>query len=626
MQGIRAEDLRSPRSSSALSIYHGPVTPPTLSPTKPRASRPSSILTTRNPGHLPRSRSIDNFSQPSPKLYRLPPSPISPPARTSSRSATHTAPDFFSDKYQGRAEERELLTSYNASADTPTCMQSLPQPAIGSQIDHMLDGQGLPHAITTPDDVAFPLKPPTLRRSTLALADVPEEDELHSVKRASIESSRSKTADANLRHTKSFPSIGRSSHRKNNSLSRKSMGRPDSVYIECSALTDLVDSPHSFGGEHSLAPWNQPQRISVEAKGIDAGWEDDIDYCYQHEAEADCDFDWDRVSTYHQPNTVGTRTTAGSNDAHRHDAALVPQQREDFGPQLKANTTQDPTAAQKVDSHRLARLQTSPPDLDFSAASSAKSSMASLRGPITPLQQFPSPKKGKISLPSWNSTDALNLDSSDGDGLWTHEDGFQKVLAWSQGPIPNHSLSNLSLVSHNNDPWAQNTRPPLNKYHSSESVMPSNSTSAVQTRRNTSSGGSLPELVCSRNYRQYAKATAEQLADRISAFSAANPIAELQGDIRQSERPATLFQKNRLPPTLQKQVSCPSSHTSNDQDDSDAPVLLRYPNSHDLSGSVASFAQRLRSSSIASSTSGSSSTRMSRVSYSLFPSVPSTRI
>ena len=25
-------------------------------------------------------------------------------------------------------------------------------------------------------------------------------------------------------------------------------------------------------------------------------WEDDIDYCYNHEAEADCDYQWERPS------------------------------------------------------------------------------------------------------------------------------------------------------------------------------------------------------------------------------------------------------------------------------------------------------------------------------------------
>ncbi|TKA62520.1 hypothetical protein B0A49_12189 [Cryomyces minteri] len=43
----------------------------------------------------------------------------------------------------------------------------------------------------------------------------------------------------------------------------------------------------------SVAP---AKRSSAVEGGIDSSWEDDVDYCYEHEAEADCDFSWDRIS------------------------------------------------------------------------------------------------------------------------------------------------------------------------------------------------------------------------------------------------------------------------------------------------------------------------------------------
>ncbi|KAL8872115.1 MAG: hypothetical protein Q9174_002197 [Haloplaca sp. 1 TL-2023] len=615
LQGIRAQDLQPSRSDSALSTYHGQITPPALSPTKSRFSRPNSSLSIKNPGYVHHARSIDNFSQPSPRTYRLPPSPNSPPIRTSSRYATSTAPDFFSDQHHATPEEREFLTPYNSSADTPAYNLVHTEAATTSPSYPAYDAQDVPHALTTPDDVAFPLKPPMLRRSTLALADVPEEDELHSVKRASTESSRPKTADANLRHAKSFPTNSRSSHRKKPSLSRKSIGRPDSALIEGSVFNDTYDS-NTEALERPSCDSVRP-RMSSDTKRSDNGWEDTIDYCYQQAAEANCDFDWDCVSKHH-PSADNGKQGLAETDGSREDGNPTPQPSE----KITHNTSTE------TYSHHLARLQTSLPALDFSAASSAKSSMASLRGPITPLHTMPSPRRSKPSLSSWNSTDTLNLDSSfyipqDNDGTWSQQDDFQKVPSWPQSSNLNHSLSHLSLTSNNSDTASRHSRPHPNKYHSSESVVPSRTSSAAQTRRNTSSGGSLPELVCSKNYRQYAKATAEQISDRIAVLSASNNnVVDVPGPYRHLERPAILTKTMAPPPAFDANVSVGAAAMP-DQDDVEVPAPLRYNRSQDQPASVASFAQRLRSSSIASSNSGSS--RMSRVSYSLFPSVPATR-
>ena len=616
LQGIRAQDLHPPRSDSALSAYHGQVTPPALSPTKSRFSRPTSSLSIKNPGYVHLARSIDNFSQPSPRTYRLPPSPSSPPARTSSRHATSTAPDFFSDQHHATPEEREFLTSYDSSADTLAYTLAQTEATSTAQPYPTHDGQDVPHALTTPDDVAFPLKPPMLRRSTLALADVPEEDELHSVKRASIESSRPKTADANLRHAKSFPTNSRSSHPKKPSLSRKSVGRPDSALIEGSVFNDTYDS-NTEVLERPSCDCIHP-RMSSDTKRSDNSWEDTIDYCYQQAAEANCEFDWDCVSKQHPSADNGKQDLVEINGSHE-PAKPTPQPTE----KIIQN------ASTETDSHHLARLQTSLPALDFSAASSAKSSMASLRGPITPLHQLPSPKRSKPSLSSWNSTDTLSLDSAfynpqDNDGTWSQQDDFQKVPSGTQGPNLNHPLSHLSLASNNSDTASRHSRPHPNKYHSSESVVPSRTSSAPQTRRNTSSGGSLPELVCSKNYRQYAKATAEQISDRIAALSASNNnnSVDVPGPYRHLERPAIMTKGVAPPPAFDGKVSAGAAPLP-DQDDVEVPAPLRYNRSQDQPGTVASFAQRLRSSSITSSNSGSS--RMSRVSYSLFPSVPVTR-
>ncbi|KAI4197109.1 MAG: hypothetical protein LQ350_006123 [Teloschistes chrysophthalmus] len=520
LRGIRAEDLRSPRSDPALSECRGPVTPPLQSPIRSRVSRPSSVLSIKHPGSLARSRSIDNFSQPSPRTYRLPPSPGSPPARTSSRNATHVAPDFFSEQHHATPEERALMALSVPSDDIATRVVSPSDIGLERLSDQSIGDQDLPHAITTSDDVALTLRPPTHRRSTLALADVPEEDELHAVKLASIETSRPKTADANLRHAKSFPTSHRLTNSRQSSRSRKSNRRPDSILIEGPAFLDSTLRQLITNSADNQVHRRTSSRTSLSPNGIDAGWEDDIDFCYKHEAEADCDFDWDRVSI--------SNLLSPENQARDNTVESLGLGREEIVPQGRDTSTVKPSSDHRIDKQHLPRLQTSLPDLDFSAASSAKSSMASLRGPMTPLLSLPSPEKTKASLPSWNSLDMLNLDSSfyvpQVDSIpWTHEEEFQKVPSWNQAPNSSLHSSNPSFSSNGNDTSQNNANPAVSACPSSESAFSSRSSSAIQTRRNTSSAGSLPDLICSKNYRQYANATADQIAERMAALSATNP-------------------------------------------------------------------------------------------------------
>ena len=55
---------------------------------------------------------------------------------------------------------------------------------------------------------------------------------------------------------------------------------------------------------------------ALEAATIIDSWEEDIDWCYEHEAEADCDFDWDRSST-------SASSDPGAADAAAADATAV---------------------------------------------------------------------------------------------------------------------------------------------------------------------------------------------------------------------------------------------------------------------------------------------------------------
>ncbi|KAL8993981.1 MAG: hypothetical protein Q9169_005939 [Polycauliona sp. 2 TL-2023] len=511
LRGIRVADIRSRPTEPSCSVYEEPITPPLASSTKSRTSRSGSILSIGNPRTICPSRSVDNFSQPSPKTYRFPRSPTSPPPRTSSRNA---APDFFSDQHHATVQERELLSRCEPSMEQSPSI-SMPE----CSHDEPFDDVSLPHAITTPDDVAFTLQPPLLQRSTLALADVPEEDELHAAKRASMENSRPMTADSTLRHAKSFPTNRRSKHKRNASSSSKSIGRPDSVAIDASSAQDAMNS--SDVDESVCAPnAGRKSRRSEGIQGTGTCWQDAIDYCYQLEAEADCDFEWDRVSMNDMRPADETKRKQTSAKVSRESAESLCRSYEMLRPHKSARNIMDENARLESGNDRLPRLQTSLPDLEFSAASSAKSSMASLRGPITPLQQVPLPGKNKTALSSSKSTDTLNLDSSffiahDCEVPWSYDDSFQSrdhtsVSSQKSNLVPHRSRKNSS---------ARSSGPLLSRYPSSESMMLSNSTSSISTRGTTASGGSLKEIACSKNYRQHMEITTKQIADRLAALS-----------------------------------------------------------------------------------------------------------
>lgn len=592
LQGIKTEDLRSPTSGSSSPRY--PVTPPALSPTKVNTPRSKNGLSINAPETLFRSRSIDNFSQPSPKAYRTPRSPTTPPAIASSRHVTSAIPDFFSDIHHATPSEREILSRCDASAEPSDHVQ----PRSEAATNHVLFDENIPHAITTSEDIALTLKPSLTRRSALALADVPEEDELRSIKRVSDQSHRPVTADPALRHATTFPS---------------SYGSPDGKRISTHASSRLSCPNHRDPIIHpddstiDASPRCQQSRKSTKPDGIEACWEDDIDYCYQLEAEANCDFDWDRLSMDRILNM------------DKSNGVQEPVDISESLPKKIVTTKVDPCLAdanstRSSGDHHLPRLQTSLPELDFSAASSAKSSMASLRGPITPLQQLPSPRKSNPMLQLSKSTDTLNLESSfltECDSPWLREDSH-KAPSWDHASQYNYPFNNLNLSGISKATSRRSSRPLLSTHQSSDSVLLSKSVSAVHTRRNTSSSSGFPELICSKNYRQHANIVAEQIADRIAALAVTDrPV---------NNQDATSVSDDAFAPThTEHNLSPPGKEVD------DVPSTLPSKSS-DPAMSVASFADRLRSNSVTSSASGTSSMRTSRISYSLFPTPPSTKV
>lgn len=116
----------------------------------------------------------------------------------------------------------------------------------------------------SPTEPSWPLASPTLATYETPLADVPEEEESAAAARRSI------------RGSQSVPMLRRS-HRPASNAS-DTLGNLHMTSVPQHAV---VESSEKHGFHFGI---------------IEESWEDDIDYCYDHEAEADCDYQWERDS------------------------------------------------------------------------------------------------------------------------------------------------------------------------------------------------------------------------------------------------------------------------------------------------------------------------------------------
>ncbi|KAK5997433.1 hypothetical protein PT974_02789 [Cladobotryum mycophilum] len=125
-------------------------------------------------------------------------------------------------------------------------------------------------------EAAWPLASPVTVSFESPLPDVPEEEE------------------QNYQSRKSRLSIGSNSSIKGNQsaavlrLLSKSQ-RPMSGTSETLGRHDLVAA-------HPIIVESSEEGHGFHFGIIEESWEDDIDYCYEHEAEANCDYQWERAS------------------------------------------------------------------------------------------------------------------------------------------------------------------------------------------------------------------------------------------------------------------------------------------------------------------------------------------
>ncbi|KAI1757761.1 hypothetical protein F4782DRAFT_142039 [Xylaria castorea] len=220
-----------------------------------------------SPPRLPRSVS-DNAQT----------SPIPPPPRTSSRiSVRHDRIDSFSTlpierlrTNSGSLAESSILPPTDGLWLAPVShVFSYSEPHIVGD-----DEKSLYSVSTTTDDTAWPLT-----GSMSSLPEVPEEEEYRLTTLRSRTSIMSNTTS--LRGSISVP------HLRRISLSQATQ-RPPSNASDTLGRFDL------FAAQRALRGYDEEE--IDEDDFVHDSWEDDIDYCYDHEAEADCDFAWERPS------------------------------------------------------------------------------------------------------------------------------------------------------------------------------------------------------------------------------------------------------------------------------------------------------------------------------------------
>ncbi|KPM37594.1 hypothetical protein AK830_g8944 [Neonectria ditissima] len=232
------------------------------------------------------ARSQEQLRTTPPRPVRPPRSPIEqiasptlgpvPPPRVSSRQSNHRngSPTAELDRpLTSGGFRRPQPFSPGESPEQPpaTSHGYLPEPEFPA-----VDETRFSHALTTPDNAAWPLATPGGTSYESLLADVPEEEEHFAPPRRSRVSLASNTSS--LRASQSVP-----------------------------LLRTMAQSYRMSGASDTLGPSETPATHRTTRSGLHDGcgtlvspirenWEDDIDYCYEHEADANFNYEWERPS------------------------------------------------------------------------------------------------------------------------------------------------------------------------------------------------------------------------------------------------------------------------------------------------------------------------------------------
>lgn len=465
LKGIRAQALRSDDSFDE-NVDDLERRQPT-SPTSPlRRSPPVSPREPKSPGR------IENFSRPVSRLNKpLPPSPsITAPPRVSSRQAQSDIPEPTSlaiDELLGVNIQPGIRDYEYPSLDsTPFQKVSSLDRVDLAGIFHpelspvMMSGQFETNNDPSLDDDDGKAATAFINSYLSDLEDVPEEDE-------------TKETDEPVARSSRFMSISGSIDEvvANDAKASAAPAHESIIIVQDSQLsfTEEITSPTlpDFQPIIQDSPVSQAsdttRRTSVAGLGqFPMTWEDDIDFCYEHEAVADCEFDWSRLS-------LDTSRTAP-------------------GAEMVLSTTTN------LNLHYLqvnASSKPATPDLD---PGSAQSVLTRSHEALTPLSD------GAAHAEFFNAGTAddeypKKLETDDVD----NETAYESFLA--VGDDTDRQFQYYTQTSHPVDVTAspRSSYSQISKYNSQESVILSRAASIVRKHRSSTSTTSVPELTNSAN-------------------------------------------------------------------------------------------------------------------------------
>lgn len=179
----------------------------------------------------------------------------------------------------------------------------------------------LPHAVTTPDDSAWPLPASSYLASGTPLPDVPEEDEPCLSPRSSTlnSSTLSSTRQSllSMHREGSLPDLQTAVVATTCRASVVSPGRAVASMQFSSAIVPVPSGRLHLHTTNLSTSTIESYPSPVGPQHVDDSWEADIDYCYEHAVEASCDYEWAPMrSAETDPRAVAGTLLAISTDAN----------------------------------------------------------------------------------------------------------------------------------------------------------------------------------------------------------------------------------------------------------------------------------------------------------------------
>ena len=520
LKGIRADSLHS-KENSPLSQPPSPTrSRGRMSPSPSSAGMGRGIRTrfptTMDSKSVVHARSVQSFQRVSSKSFSSLTPPLSPPARRSSRAATTTSSD-----YATTTPLSPTKLSFSQTSNTPvsTPLVNRFSAAFGASLP-ALDSSTVGNAVTTPDDTAYALGPPTHSSSCAPLAGVPEEEDIQQRLRASI-GQWPATANPAMPDTKSSSSSSLSNYRNERLVA--------CIKSSASITRNASDPtlPLSAGEVEEIPNKRQTLRFSKNISLMDYNWEDDVDYCYEHAAEADCAFDWDRASNSEDhvsssTETVKTDGTPNSSFEYAHTGSDRSS--------LVANGSNGTLLHGSLPPSFLRKLQLRQPSTGLDTPSPHSTLTSPLSDVVTPSDSMLSSQVLTIASRNSQSSAMSNFSPAllipqEYESRMSDADSFQeKYCTTDDMKHPQYAIYTPSLL-HREDSLCS-TESPLSNCNSRESIIVTRPSSIDPFHRSTSSIGSLPELVYSRTTREKFEVAADQLASHLSHMTVGHSSSE----------------------------------------------------------------------------------------------------